>query len=461
MRRPHPLYLFYDIKKWLILLLLPIFRAIFINQDTVSVILSSLRDVALATALITYSAIKWRNSQFSLKSGLTLKQGLIYRRWIRVMAEDAASIEIERSPLMWLAGGRRVRINTAGLKRRADATIYMSAQSAKILSVQKQTGHVKRVYSRVLPVLVLSASSSNAALGLLTLVPALRQAGQILGREVSGEVYGLLKRIISLGLPPLFNTIANILVLGWCFAFLRTFTKTAGFTADREGSRIHLVSGLLTTHNIYIDCSRITTMELRQTLFMRLFGLHTVTITAAGYGREKGARPIIIPAARPRELCSALDTLLPEYPTCPATIHPPLKSLAGYALPPLLFIAGSFIPLYTGGIWYMFAAVWFIIGVWWLIIRLIGYQRSGFGVSMDAVTMRYSIGLALYEIHLPRYAADCVRIIQLPWQRRGGTCTVELRCFGEKRKRHRVRALPYTEAKKLVELLVKGNYRTS
>jgi uncharacterized membrane protein YdbT with pleckstrin-like domain len=302
-------------------------------------------------------------------------------------------------------------------------------------------------------VLVLSASSSNAALGLLALAPALRQAGQILGKEVSGEVYGLINRLISLGLPPLFDAAAHILVLGWCFAFARTFARTAGFTTERAGSQLRLLLGLLTMRSIYIDCSRITTLELRQTLFMRFFKLHTVTITAAGYGRERGARPVIIPAARPRELCDALDLLLPDYPTCPATVHPPLKALTGYALPPLLFSVGSLIPLYLDGVWKALAAVWFIIGAWWLLIRLIGYQQAGFGVSSDAVTMRYSRGLALYEIHVPREAADCAIIMQAPWQRRGGTCTVELQCYGEKIRKHRVRALPYEQTRRLVQLL--------
>lgn len=354
MHRPHALYLYYHTKKWLILLLLPVLRALFSKQDATAVILSSLRDVSLAAILISYSVMKWRNAGYSLTGGLTLEQGLVYRRRLRVMAGDATSIEVERSPLMWLTGGRRVRINTAGLRRRADATLYLPGEAAKIAGCADTD---RRVGARVFPVLVLSASSSNAAVGLLTLAPALRQAGQILGREVSGEVYGLLNRFVSLGLPPLFDAAAHVLVLGWGFAFLRTFARTAGFTTRRSGTQLHLLSGLVTRRDVYVDSHRITSLELRQTLFMRLFRLHSATITAAGYGRERGARPIIIPAARPRELGGALDILLPEFPTCKDSIGPRRRALFAYVFAPLLLTLGSLFPLWLSGVWSMLAAV--------------------------------------------------------------------------------------------------------
>ena len=150
MQRPHPLYLYYDTKKWLLLLLLPIIRALFFNRDAVSVILSSLRDTTLAAILVTYSVIKWRRARYALRGGLTYEHGLILRRWIRVMAEDAASIEVERSPLMWLARGRRIRINTAGLRRRADATIYLPEREAEIMVSMRNRNrerHVASVFS--------------------------------------------------------------------------------------------------------------------------------------------------------------------------------------------------------------------------------------------------------------------------------------------------------------------------
>ena len=116
---------------------------------------------------------------------------------------------------------------------------------------------------------VLAASGSNAAVGLLTLAPAVKQISNLLGQQVPDQVYGLLDKVLSLGLPPLLNSLANLLVLSWGVAFLNSWMRNVGFTARREGDRLHLASGLLTRRHILIDCQKITALQLRQTLFMR------------------------------------------------------------------------------------------------------------------------------------------------------------------------------------------------
>lgn len=449
------MYLLYDIQKWLILLLIPVLRALLTDRNSDAIIYSSLTDIAFAGVLLIYAYTKWRQARYSLHEGLMFRRGLVWQRELHIFEGHAASIEVERTPLMWLVKGRRVRINTAGLRKRADATLYLPEIAAEAYDKQKDR-YEHHYVAPVLPILVLSASSSNAALGFLTLAPILRQAGQIIGREVTGDVYGLVNRLISFGLPPLLNTTANILIIGWCFAFLRTFIRTADFYSERSENQLHLISGMISRRNTYIDCSRITTLEIRQTLFMRLFHLYSVIITVAGYGREKGARPVIIPAARPEEIRRALKSLLPEYPTCSHVLHPDKHAFWAYTWLPLLFTLCSLVPLVMNGIYTVIAALWFIIGSWWLCIRLYGYLRAGFGVDERAVTMRYPYGLALYEIHIPQEVADCIVIYRNPWQIRKGTCTVELRTFGEKRRRHRVNALPYESAKELTEQLMKG-----
>ena len=404
--------------------------------------------------------LKWRRCRYRLREyaggtlhSLTLSQGVVLRRALRISAEDAASVEMERTPLLWILGGRRIRVNTAGLRRKSDAVLYLSAAQAKNLMGGIGRAGKNRYAARLWPVLVMSASSSNAALGLLALAPALRQTGRILGEELPGEVVGLFRRFVSLGLPPLLENVANVLVLGWAFAFLRSLLRYLGFRAERQGNRLHLVSGLFTRRDVLIDCDKITALELRQTLFMRLFGLYTAVITAAGYGRDSGARPVLIPAARPKELCAALDVLLPDYPICTSILRPRKTALFGYLAPAFWLLAGCLLPLWMGGLWTVVAALWAVGASWWLLVRFLGFYQAGFGVGRGAAAICYSRGLALYRVYIPLEVTDCAVIRRSPWQCRSGGCTVDLRCFGEKRRRHRVRHLPYDQALDLAQKL--------
>ena len=62
--RPHPLYIWYDARKWIWLLLIPVLRALFSPRDAVYILLSSIRDVGIALLLIGYSALKWRGARY-------------------------------------------------------------------------------------------------------------------------------------------------------------------------------------------------------------------------------------------------------------------------------------------------------------------------------------------------------------------------------------------------------------
>lgn len=450
MRRQHGAYFLYDARKWVFLLFIPVLRAILTRPDTiaetVSALLAFLRDFGFACLLAGWFVLRWRRALYRFRGSLTTRRGVFLTRTLQVSMEDAASIEVECSPLLWAMRSRRVHVNTAGLRRRSDVTLYLPADEARLFLPPRGAEIDGRFAASPWPVAAMSASSSNAALGLLTLAPALKQAGNILGRELPAEMMTLADRLLSLGLPPLLETTANVLIIGWSFAFIRSFFRYAGFCARRQGGCLHLISGLMTRRDVLVDCRRITALELRQTLFMRIFRLYTATITAAGYGRERGARPVVVPAARARELCAALDTLLGDYPLCSSGLRPGHRSLGRYILLPLWVTAGALLPFLMGGVWIMAGVVWLTAGLWWLAIRWMGFHRATFGVGDDAVVLRYSRGLALYEVHVPLEVADCLIVTRSPWQRRSGTCTVELRCYGEKRRRHRVWALPYDAA---------------
>lgn len=445
-QRPHFSYVLYDLKRFRVLVLVPLTR---ILVELLHRRPPQLRyyEIAALVALVGYSVLKWMTCRYRLTSSsddrihtIGVRQGILLRRVLRISAEDAASIEIERTPLLSLLGGRRIRVNTAGVRRRTDVQLYLSAvRTREVFTRQDGTRNYRA--SR-LPVLILSLTGSNAAVGALTAAPLLDRFSRLLG-EGGTDVVGQAAQILRSGLPSALRLLANVLVVGWGVSAVRTFTRYIGFRARRETDRLHLISGLFTRRDVLIGTQKITALELRQTLTMRLFSLYTVVITAAGYGRELEARPVLIPAARQRGVAEGLESLLPQYPVCGSLLRPLRRSWWRYLLTPL--VTGGFgVVLGVSGSWRRtVAAVVVIWSVWWLIVRWWGFRQAGFGCSETAVSLCYPRGLAVYRVHFPREVVDCISVTRTVFQRRRGTCTVRVRCFGEKKRTHRVWGLPY------------------
>lgn len=451
--RPYGAYAIYDAKRWWVLLVLPVLRgfAAYVTHGAVSL---SVWETAAALCLLGYSVLKWQCCRYELshsESGrfhtVRIRQGIFVRRALRICADDAASVEVECTPLLWILGGRRIRINTAGLRRRADAILYLSASLTRRLFAPSRQGNTA-LRARFWPVLVLALSGSNAAVGLLTAAPLFYQAGKVLGQEFQQNVLSAAQAAALRGVPSLLQAGGTVLVFGWIFAAASTFLRYINFRAGRDGEVLHLTSGLFTRRRVFIHRSRITALELRQTLVMRLLGVYTAVITAAGYGRDAGARPVLVPAARPRELCRRLDSLLPDTPA-----GAPLLSPCGrwrYLVCPAAAL-GAGIAAAFWGIWPPAAGAGILAAAWWFTVRLLGAREAGVGITPHTVTICYPRGLALYRVHLPRQVTDGITLTRTPFQRWRGTCTVEVRCYGEKRRRHRVWSLPYEAVKELLK----------
>jgi len=74
------------------------------------------------------------------------------------------------------------------------------------------------------------------------------------------------------------------------------------------------------------------------------------------------------------------------FPLHSCCLRPRRTALMSYAAPPLLVCAASLVPLWLGGVGRSIAAIGFAVGLWWLIIRLIGFAQAGFGVGREAVS---------------------------------------------------------------------------
>lgn len=446
-QRPYFAYAFYDLHRWRVLLLLPLTRiALALLHGMTPTVYRY--EMALGIVFVTYALMKWRSCRYRLSKTadgrfhtIGVRQGIFVRRTLHISAEDAASVEIERTPLLWLFGGRRILVSTAGLRRRADARLYVSAEQADALFCLKHRHYDYRAPRW--PVLVMSLTGSNAAVGLLTVAPVLRQSGRVLGEQVTQNVVGMVGQLIDLGLPSALRTAGNVLIIGWGVSAARNFFRYVGFRAFRDTTHLHLSSGLFTHRDVLIDRDKITALELRQTLTMRIFSLYTAIVTAAGYGRDIGTRPVLIPAARPHDLGACLDRLLPGFPIYDCLLRPVRQSRWRYIAAPLVLFGIGGVLWFLGAWWHGPALLWAVFSLWWLLVRSFGFARAGFGCGGGSVSLCYPRGLALYRVYLPREVIDSVVVTQSRYQQRRGTCSVKVRCFGEKKRTHRVWGLPY------------------
>lgn len=448
-RRPCGAYAVCLASRWWLLWLLPLMRWL-LSSASPSLVL---RDTLLAAALTVYGVLQWRCCRYRLRESddgrfhsVAVQRGIVLRRSLHVCAEDAASVEVERTPLLWLLRARRIRISTAGLRRRTDAVLYLAASHTRRLFFLPSRGTSPRNI-RLWPVVLLSLSGSNALVGVLTLVPLLRAASRLLGKSTSEHLLAA-GDSLWVGVPPLLSYLANLLLLGWGVAVVSAFFRYMGFRVKREEGHLHITSGFLTRRDVLIDGDRITALEQRQTLLMRLWGFSSAIITAAGYGRDARSRPVLIPAADAAQLKKAVSALLPDYPTACVSVHP--RSRLRYAAAPLAFLTVGSVGALLGEMGVPITAAWMVAGVWWLLIRLLGFESAGFGMNEDGIIVCYPRGLALYRVQLPREVADRITVTQTLFQRVRGTCTVQVYCFGEKRRRHRVFGLPSQAVQRLL-----------
>jgi len=455
--RPHPVYILYDAKKWIPLLALWLIRQ-WLKPDPPGTA-AAFGEIGWPLLLFAFSVVRWVFARYTIdnRGRISLTRGVFLRRQIMVMPDDTSSVTADCTLLMWLTRSRRLWIHTAGIRRRADAILFLPlARASRLLPEKQPLSDGKPYCARIWPILLMAATGSNIAFGLLTLAPALYQAADLAGSTVAREIPGILARVMHLGIPPLLNTLAGLLIWGWLLSFCFTAARYLRFTVSVEQNRLLIRQGLVTEHRIWIAGNKITALELRQTVLMRLLSLYTVSLTAAGFGRQKGMRPVLIPAARLREISAALQRLLPDYPLCNRFLQPRHDQLPRYIIKPAILISAGICLLFFGGFLRIGGFGLLAAGVWWTAAGWSGFRAGGFGVTRavggyGAASIRYVRGLTFCEVHIPLEVADCILLRQSRGQRRRGICSAEIRCFDEQRRRHRIAGLPYEAAKTMVE----------
>ena len=319
------------------------------------------------------------------------------------------------------------------------------------------TEHKKQIYrASNTRILLMAASWSNPASGLLLVGALFNRAGKIIGQQLTERIYETVNKsylLAAIGLPPAAAFFGYLLAASWAVAFLHQFlhyvnfsigvVPTAGNTSmiiNSDDNAITATRGLLVKNKQLLSRNAICAVSIRQTLVMRIFKLYSAYLHIFGSGKEKGDRSLLFAAISNQELRRNLTTIFHPNLLSSANkqnqTHPTKSALSSFLFAPLSALACStvsIIILYW--IYPKFAPlVFFLLPpiLWQLAIHLYAWQNSMLCVKNDIIIASGYRRLTLYTAYIPHNQLQRISVKQNFVQRFSGQCTLRICTPAEK-----------------------------
>ena len=205
--RAHPLMILKFIKPFLLVLLLPIIRAVlqYINYGEVN---GFFKLEFLIFGIITViAALRCMAFRVSCdQENFYIRTGIIFIRHCEIQISRLSSVQTVRNPFDIIFGSMTVRINTeAGTYKRSDFEFKLKFSDAKELSKMLHGGEeVSKQRFSPIKVAIMAAATSSAFTGMIIGVPIINRAGNLLGLALSEMLLDEIKKLF-IGIQTLFN----------------------------------------------------------------------------------------------------------------------------------------------------------------------------------------------------------------------------------------------------------------
>lgn len=474
-KRSHPINIFEKISRFLILLLLPLLRALFTLLLSGGGLYPWLEgawfDILIVLLIIGLGVYNWYVYVFSYdEDGIYVSKGIFIRqqRYLPYRTISAVSMEYP----WYFFPIRAVRLNAdtdGGGKKHADFAITVKKEIAQdLLKASKTaylfTGQLQRCYiPKNLYIAIFSFISSNTLTGVLYVAASISQAGNIFGKEVESYIYESFTKVanvLAFGLPPAAAIVAYSILICWLVSFSINLVKHLRFEVSRCGGILDVKTGLVTRRRFSIRVGRINYLMIRQSLLSKVFGFFSVFIQCTGYGKKQNELSVLMPSGESRDIKANLRMLLPEIATAKKQIKPKLKNLSRFLIPPigltLGILAVGILGIYFFP-WLKTVLVFFIIileipSVWWLVVKTFAFFYTGIGVNDKSVTLYYTRGYRIITSVIPKHKLTKMVTSQTLFQLSTKCCDVVFYTFGEGIQKQKVLNMNLPEVKALLDL---------
>lgn len=470
----HPVTIWGYLSRFSFLLLLPAVQ-ILLSRPKGWILFSNLIGLFLVVSLAVfqYLACGYRIGEREL----TYKSGILLRKSRLIPTQSFLSAIVRLTPPLSLFGAAQLYLDTpAGSKRNAD--IVMALSKKGLLNLwDTMTAQSKLIYhASNTRILLMAASWSNPASGLLLAAVLLNHAGRLVGQELTERLYATVNQsymLVTLGIPPATAFLGYLLAAGWAVAFLNQFLHYANFSIgtvptvtdtpiiiNSEDDAITTTRGYFVKNRQLLSRNAICAISVRQTLVMRIFKLYSAYLHTFGSGKEKGDRSLLFAAINKHELRQNLAALFHTNPLSTDDTqnqaHPSKSAFIGFLFAPVFLLIGALslivvlywvYPEFAPLVFFSFPPI-----LWQFAIHYFAWHSSKLCVKKDTIIASGYSRLTLYTACIPHQQLQRISVQQNFIQRFSGQCTLQLCTGAEKTGCFVVNHLNKQEVLKLLEI---------
>jgi putative membrane protein len=259
---------------------------------------------------LTAAVVRWSRFWYRLdERALHLRGGLL-QRWERtIQLPRIQSVEVVQKLTHRAFGVVELRIEVVGGQSTEAPLVALAPDEAIRLRGLLMSDHAEEGEPTEPPLVRMSPRDllvAGLTGGRVAVVAALAGwAFQLLPEDTLVVNLDRLAGTDRSGLETVLLVAAALLVASVLISLATTVVVYWGFTAHRSDDRLVIARGLLQTRRSVIPVRRIQAIRLEENLIRRMFGLASLRVLTAGYGKSSGDQQqasVLVPVA-PRERC--------------------------------------------------------------------------------------------------------------------------------------------------------------
>jgi putative membrane protein len=310
---------------------------------------------------VAFGYLRWRAETYEIADGaIRHRHGVISPDETVVPLSRVHSIDTAQGPIQRLFGIDELHVQTAGGGEKGE--IVLRAVSPAETARLRAAAGLPEPTAADLPTwrlsprgLVLVGLTAPQLGMLLPLVGGAFAIGDdLLGQSATDSLVDRLPTD-TLGVALI---VAAAILAAWLLSFLGSLVAFAGFSVTRDGDHLRIARGFLQRRATSVPLRRIHAVSVAEGPLRRPFGLCSVRLETAGYGREPSAARTLFPLLPVAELDAQLATFVPALaggsqpsvapadsapPTDGAPVQtafqrPPTRALRRYILPGALTV---------------------------------------------------------------------------------------------------------------------------